>query len=176
MVDVIGLDGGGVSASGDEPGGLGEEVEGNRVELGEVFFEDEQVGAALEARAFAELGQDDFEDAGDGKRGLSDEQGQEAFWLQRGHPTFEHGAFAFGRSERRPAGEVHHPQVIGSRGLKGFLRAAFQTSGLQRAPVVSPAGQKTLHRTERGQLPSMLIPMAIEQGKRCVGAFGHRIQ
>ena len=29
MVDVIWLDGGGVSASGDEPGGLGEEVEGS---------------------------------------------------------------------------------------------------------------------------------------------------
>jgi hypothetical protein len=28
-VDVIGLDGGGVSASGDEPGGLGKEVEGS---------------------------------------------------------------------------------------------------------------------------------------------------
>ena len=35
-----------------------------------------------------------FEDTGGGKRGLSDEQGQEAFWFQRGHPTFEHGAFA----------------------------------------------------------------------------------
>ena len=29
MVDVIWLDGGGVSASSDEPGGLGEEVEGS---------------------------------------------------------------------------------------------------------------------------------------------------
>ena len=29
MVDVIGVDGGGVSASSDEPGGLGEEVEGS---------------------------------------------------------------------------------------------------------------------------------------------------
>ena len=29
MVDVIWLDGGGVSARGDEPGGLGEEVEGS---------------------------------------------------------------------------------------------------------------------------------------------------
>ena len=28
-MDVIGLDGGGVSASSDEPGGLGEEVEGS---------------------------------------------------------------------------------------------------------------------------------------------------
>ena len=92
------------------------------------------------------------------------------------HAEVRHDAFAFGRSERRPAGEVHHPQVIGSRGLKGFLRAAFQTSGLQGAPVVSPAGQKTLHRTERGQFPSMFIPMAIEHGKRRVGAFGHRIQ
>ena len=71
-----------------------DEDEGDGVELGEVFFEDEEVGTALEARAFAEFGQEDFEDTGGGKRGLSDEQGQEAFWLQRGHPTFEYGAFA----------------------------------------------------------------------------------
>ena len=49
--------------------------EGNGVEVGEMFSEDELVGAALEARAFAKFGQDDFEDAGAGKRGLSDEQG-----------------------------------------------------------------------------------------------------
>ena len=71
-----------------------DEDEGDGVELGEVFFEDEEVGTALEARAFAEFGQEDFEDTGGGKRGLSDEQGQEAFWLQRGHATFEYGAFA----------------------------------------------------------------------------------
>ena len=58
-----------------------DEDEGDGVELGEVFFEDEEVGTALEARAFAEFGQEDFEDTGGGKRGLSDEQGQEAFWL-----------------------------------------------------------------------------------------------
>ena len=33
-MDVIGLDGGGVSASGDEPGGSGEEVEGSGYGIG----------------------------------------------------------------------------------------------------------------------------------------------
>ena len=47
-----------------------DEDEGGGIEFGQVFFEDEEVGAALEARAFAEFGQEDFEDAGGGKRGL----------------------------------------------------------------------------------------------------------
>ena len=40
------------------------EHESERIDIGEVFFQDHEVGAAFEAGAFAELGEKDFENAG----------------------------------------------------------------------------------------------------------------
>ena len=60
-------------------GGVEDEDEGDGIEFGQVFFEGEEVGAAFEARAFAEFGQDDFQDAGGGKRGWVMSRGRKRF-------------------------------------------------------------------------------------------------
>ena len=59
-----------------------DEHEGERVDVGEVFFEHEEVGAALEAGALAELGEQDFEHAGGRERGLGDEQRAGDVWVR----------------------------------------------------------------------------------------------
>lgn len=53
-------------------------------EFGEVFFQEQEVGGALEAGAFAELGGQDFEDSCGREAGLGDEQQQEAFGCETG--------------------------------------------------------------------------------------------
>jgi hypothetical protein len=69
------------------------EHEGHGLDVGEVFFECEQVGAAFEAGAFAELGEKDFEHAGGRERGLGDEQRQVGLGFEPAHPGFEQRAF-----------------------------------------------------------------------------------
>jgi hypothetical protein len=130
-----------------------DEDEGGGIEIGQVFFEDEQVGAALEAWAFAEFGQEDFEDAGGGKRSLGDEQGQKAFWLQGGHPVFEHGAFAraWGPGQEHDAAEggsgVHEGEdfAVGraDEDLTGFFL------GGKGGTAQTPGAQKVIERGRR---------------------------
>ena len=50
-----------------------DEHESAGFDVGEVFFEGEQVGAAFEPGTFAELGEQDFEDAGGRECRLGDE-------------------------------------------------------------------------------------------------------
>ena len=70
-----------------------DEHEGHGLDVGEVFFEREQVGAAFEPGTFAEFGQKDFEHAGGRERGLGDEQRQVALGFEPSHPGFEQRAF-----------------------------------------------------------------------------------
>ena len=81
----------------------------------------------------------------------------------------------FGSAKRRPAGEVHHPQVVGRGGLKRFCRAAFQASGFDAAPVVPADFQEPHDRTERGQPPTVVLPVPVEHRERRVRTLGHRL-
>jgi len=95
-----------------------DEHEGDGFEVGEVFFQQEQVGGAFEPGAFAEFGQEDFEDAGGGQRGLGDEERQEPFGFEPGEPGLEQRAFACAGA----AGQ-HHDAAQGGGGVqktKGF--------------------------------------------------------
>jgi len=71
-----------------------DEHEGDGFEFGEMFFQEQEVGGALEAGTFAELGEQDFEDSCGREAGLGDEQRQEAFGFETGDPAFEERAFA----------------------------------------------------------------------------------
>lgn len=74
-----------------------DENKGYWFEFGEVFFQEQEIGGALEAGAFAELGEQDFEDSCGREAGLGDEQRQEALGFETGHPAFEERAFAGAR-------------------------------------------------------------------------------
>jgi len=80
------------------------EHKGDGLNVGEVFFKREEVAAAFEARAFAELGEQDLKHPGGRKRGLGNEQGQVSFGFEPAHPGFEQRAF----SGAGGTGEHHH--------------------------------------------------------------------
>jgi hypothetical protein len=146
-----------VEGSGDGLGGFGEEVDGSGGEdvaveagLADVPVE---VGWDVVARESGEFGQEDFQDAGGGKRGLGDEQGQEAFWLQAGHPVFEHGAFtrARGPGEEHDAAQggagVHEGEGLGLGSAGEDLTGFFV--GSEGRTAQSPSTQKFIERDRR---------------------------
>jgi hypothetical protein len=110
--------------SGVVLGVVEQEHEGDRIEIGEVLLEGEQVAAALEAGALAQLGQEHFEHAGGREGGLGDEQGQEPFGFEALGPSAGQGGFAGARG----AGEKHDA-AQGGGGVQQRERLALAGAG-----------------------------------------------
>ena len=80
---------------------------------------------------------------------------------------------AFVRAQRRAAGEVHHPKVVGRRRFKGLGRTVFQTPGFETAAVVAVDGKEAQHRAQRRQSAPVVLPVPVENRDRCVRALPH---
>jgi len=110
--------------SGVVLGVVEDEQQGERVNVGEMFFKDQQIGASLEAGMFSEFGEEDFEHAGGRERGLGNEQ-----------TDAEIGADDFGvRVDERPAlvGVEFERQAAAQDGL---LEAVQEGGGIARQVV-----------------------------------------
>ena len=101
-----------------------DEHEGDGFEFGEVFFQKQEVAGALEAGAFTEFGEQDFQDSCGREVGVGNEQRQEAFGFEAGDPAFEECAFAGARG----AGQEHEA-AQGGCGVEQFEGFAVTACG-----------------------------------------------
>ena len=111
-----------------------DQEQGERVDVGEMFFQGQEVGAAFEVGALPEFGEQDFQNAGGRERGLGDEHGQVAFGIETAQPGLEQGGLAgAGRT-----GERHDPAQGGGGVQKG--QDLLVASGRERVLFIGGEG------------------------------------
>ncbi len=130
------------------------------------------VGIELVGQAAAQDGLLEAVEESDGVAGeIIGGVGDEAAVVVNNDAELGGDGFALGSAQGGAAGEVDHPEVVGIRGLEGFLRAAVESSGTQGAAIVAVGFEEAVNGADGWQVVAVLLPVAVEDLQRGVGVL-----